>query len=1173
MAINLTDELNAATKKGKIASAKQVYLEGDQENLQQIGDKTHQLEQSIKDISVSGGASTANAVSYNNETSGMTAVNAQAAIDELAAKNKAQDATMVTKADAADVTSKMQTEQTRVNGELAKKFDKSNIAQELGDSEDKVVSQSALPFREIESPEFLKLIVDAEDHVLFGIQLDGSIEWGKGIPSPIRAKLQEIINQSQQDKTDLTDALNAAKEELNAAKEELNLFQKDTKEYFKVNLKKTISILGDSLSTFAGYVPTGNATHYPNSINDVASVEQTWWMKLITDANAKIDINESWAGAQVSGINISSFTSRIEKLGNPNYIIIHGGTNDSRRNVAVGNLHFNSVEEELNINEFSDAYDLMIRKAMRLYPHANIIVIVPNDSKKELADVIINIAKNYNLFACVDLRNYSFNLVNGHYQASDMVTVENAVLKGIFVNKNVLAEEGKSLIDDEVKDCFNVIENEEFIHAITDSEDRLLFGIYRETGKPYFPLNEMYHVEQNEEFFAVWLDAENHVLLGIRRDGVIIGEIHAVNALKEVVSKLQSDLATFQEKIGTIDASLQELLSVFSLQDNPEYLAVETDADNKVLSCTNPDGSHYIHKVKSETIPEEFEHIEDSEGRMEITTDTNGKVIGYRDLEGTRHEHKMSVKHLELTDEAATEVNNAFKSAGIKMVNPSDFSNYEHIELPIPHIAAQVKLYASKLPTTKTDDIEAEIEYNDRDGNYFRKPVILNAQGSSSMNYYVKNMAIDLNDGSEIKFGDFPTQDSFHLKKYYIDAFRGQCIVGYWLTEQVYKTNEIGKQYPYEYLQKFDSIIDSNGSFEKDNFTGAKCHPDGFPIVITWINSNTGEEMEMGVYAWNLKKSKEVYNMNKKKSTNIILDGEIGYSTMFGGTVNWSSFEIRNPKSLIDIDGNKYDGDNPKELSNTDKLSSDVKKYIERLSESYNVISKDKTKENFEKYFLVSPFIDYWLVSSILYNLDGFNKNWIWCTWDGEHFTPTLYDLDSIFGQHTTGTFVIRGSETNLVGRGNPPVNLLIELYKDEIKARYKELRDKGVFSVDKITSLLKTWLGKIGYDNLKNDLTIFNETPSYRNGYLSDKWDVVTYNWGAEKDDYDNEKEYNAGDLCNYDGFKFKALQQVSGEIPVTQKYDKLPYLLGFHNSLQRVSNWLRAKINSLDETYEYNV
>lgn len=95
MSINLTDELLAKTKKGKIASAKQVFLEGDQENLQQIGDKTNQLEGAIKDITVTGGASTANAVSYNNKTSGMTAVTAQGAIDELAAKNKAQDATIL----------------------------------------------------------------------------------------------------------------------------------------------------------------------------------------------------------------------------------------------------------------------------------------------------------------------------------------------------------------------------------------------------------------------------------------------------------------------------------------------------------------------------------------------------------------------------------------------------------------------------------------------------------------------------------------------------------------------------------------------------------------------------------------------------------------------------------------------------------------------------------------------------------------------------------------------------------------------------------------------------------------------------------------------------------------------------------------------------------------------
>lgn len=195
---------------------------------------------------------------------------------------------------------------------------------------------------------------------------------------------------------------------------------------------------------------------------------------------------------------------------------------------------------------------------------------------------------------------------------------------------------------------FRVIENEEFIMAVVDSENRLLFGIYRATGKPYFPLNEMYHVEQNEEFFAVWLDAANHVLFGIRRDGEIIGEIHAVNALKQVISQLQYDFASLQEKVGTIDSNLKELLDVFSLQENTEYLAVEQDAEGKVLSATNPDGSHYIHKVKSETILTQIEEKTDIENRLEMTLDEEEHILSYRDKNGVKHETALGVEHLDV---------------------------------------------------------------------------------------------------------------------------------------------------------------------------------------------------------------------------------------------------------------------------------------------------------------------------------------------------------------------------------------------------------------------------------------------------------------------------------------------------------------------------------------------
>ena len=200
-------------------------------------------------------------------------------------------------------------------------------------------------------------------------------------------------------------------------------------------------------------------------------------------------------------------------------------------------------------------------------------------------------------------------------------------------------EEGKSLIEDEVKECFRIIENEEFIKAIVDSEDKVLFGFRRDTGKPYYPLNEMYHVIQNEEYFAAWITTDDKVVLGIRRDGEIIGEIHAVNALKQVISQLQSDLTSLQENVGTIDTNLKELLDVFSLQENPEYLAVEQDAEGKVLSSTNPDGSHYIHNAKSETIPTEFEHIEDTEERLNMELDSENRVLSHRDKNGIKNEN------------------------------------------------------------------------------------------------------------------------------------------------------------------------------------------------------------------------------------------------------------------------------------------------------------------------------------------------------------------------------------------------------------------------------------------------------------------------------------------------------------------------------------------------------
>ena len=160
-------------------------------------------------------------------------------------------------------------------------------------------------------------------------------------------------------------------------------------------------------------------------------------------------------------------------------------------------------------------------------------------------------------------------------------------LQDTKVNK----EEGKSLIEDEVKKCFKVIQNEEFIYAVVDAEDRLLFGIYRDSGKPYFPLNEMYHVEQNEEFFAVWLDSDNHILLGIRRDGSVIQYNPDVELLKKQVSGIENNLNKLT-KVNVVDRNIDRIPALMSAcrykggkQDF--QLCIITDSHAEELSVKN----------------------------------------------------------------------------------------------------------------------------------------------------------------------------------------------------------------------------------------------------------------------------------------------------------------------------------------------------------------------------------------------------------------------------------------------------------------------------------------------------------------------------------------------------------------------------------------------------------
>ena len=67
---------------------------------------------------------------------------------------------------------------------------------------------------------------------------------------------------------------------------------------------KTFAVLGDSYSTFQGYIPAGNAIWYfdgvQNKDNDVVKVEQTWWYQLAQQTGYKLVMNDSYSGATIA---------------------------------------------------------------------------------------------------------------------------------------------------------------------------------------------------------------------------------------------------------------------------------------------------------------------------------------------------------------------------------------------------------------------------------------------------------------------------------------------------------------------------------------------------------------------------------------------------------------------------------------------------------------------------------------------------------------------------------------------------------------------------------------------------------------------------------------------------------------------------------------------------------
>lgn len=435
-----------------------------------------------------------------------------------------------------------------------------------------------------DNPEFIRAYTDVEGKFLWGIRIDGSIEWAKGVPTPIQNALKELADK-------IKDLGGDKIEEVETA------------------LNEKIEALQDAIDVI-------NASLKP--LTDTFSFQDNEeFAHVVTDADGKV---------------------------------LFGIKADGKPYFPKNTMY--SVESN---QEFLAAW---------LDSAGHVLFGLRTDGSTYVAkvDFIEKIEKIQ-------------QLLKDNGIGDDELKQRVEALENNFTN-----------LQDTFNNTFSIISNDEWLHAVVDADNHLLFGIKAENGEVVMPKQDTYKVVSNDEWLAVWLDADNKVLFGVKADGTFWAAKHNFNTGKDYdnqIEQINTTLATMQ---GTL-ASVQE--SVKSLQSTVDDHTTAINSLNRTVSQNSDnigDLQESINVLQQGNEAMQMLSVIDDEERTEITTDAENKVLSYRDKSGIKHENKgidapkyyQNGKEKNFVDktEIASEVTDAALNGAVKLEDLDGVSNH-----------------------------------------------------------------------------------------------------------------------------------------------------------------------------------------------------------------------------------------------------------------------------------------------------------------------------------------------------------------------------------------------------------------------------------------------------------------------------------------------------------------
>ena len=356
------------------------------------------------------------------------------------------------------------------------------------------------------------------------------------------------------------------------------------------------------------------------------------------------------------------------------------------------------------------------------------------------------------------------------------------------------------------------------------------------------------------------------------------------------------------------------------------------------------------------------------------------------------------------------------------------------------------------LPTAKGTLAKGILNWTDNAGTSFKKFATLEVQGSSSAFYPKKNWTFalfndaDYSEDFKLRIGNWAYLSEFVFKSNWIDATHARNILSNKIWEDIVQSR---KYFPKRENEVAYSLSNTNVDQRFDS--GALCHADGLSAKL-FINGTF-----YGIGMFNIGKKRENYDLKSSNQNHIQLVAETHanfYSYIPG------QWDVRNPKTP---DAN---------------FQTKINAWF-----ASNALNGQAFKDAFETNHVLKNAIEFFLLAEFIQSPDMYTKNLILTSWDGVKFYFLPNDMDTTFGIQWDGASYT-GHTTSI--RSANFWQKFYSTYTVEIKARYKELRDNGVFTLENVYRHADKMNKTFGVDNFKEEFEKWPTVPSNSTIYTS---------------------------------------------------------------------------------------